>query len=86
MGLVLPSGQKITLGILTTITLEVLPTRKYAPFPVLLPLFKCILEVIICVVFSTAWNSASITSIVSKWRPLSFIFNQGNKKVRWVGK
>jgi hypothetical protein len=28
-------------------------------------------------VFSTACDCASITSIVSKWRPFSFIFNQG---------
>jgi hypothetical protein len=30
--------------------------------------------------FSTACDSASITSIVSKWRPFSFIFNQGNRE------
>jgi hypothetical protein len=33
------------------------------------------------IVFSTACNSASITSVVSKRRPFSFIFNQGNRKV-----
>jgi hypothetical protein len=27
-------------------------------------------------VFSTACDSASITSVVSKWRPISFIFNR----------
>jgi hypothetical protein len=31
-----------------TITLEVIPFRAYAPFPGLLPFFKCILEVVIC--------------------------------------
>jgi hypothetical protein len=35
--------------------------------------------------FNTACDSTSITSIVSKWRPLSFIFNPGNRKVGWVG-
>jgi hypothetical protein len=32
-------------------------------------------------VFSTACISASVTSVVSKWRPFSFVFNQGNRKV-----
>jgi hypothetical protein len=36
-------------------------------------------------VFSTACNPASITAIVSKWRPFSFIFNRRNRKVGWVG-
>jgi hypothetical protein len=41
-------------------------------------------------VFSTIWNSASITSDVSKRPFLSFIFNRWNKtvtgsQVRWVG-
>jgi hypothetical protein len=31
-------------------------------------------------VFSTACESALITSIASKWRPFSFIFNQGNRE------
>jgi hypothetical protein len=31
-------------------------------------------------VFSTACDSASITSTVSKWRPFSFIFNRGNRE------
>jgi hypothetical protein len=36
-------------------------------------------------VFSTACDSASITSAVSKWRPFSFNFTQGNSKSGWVG-
>jgi hypothetical protein len=47
-GLVLPSGQKLTLGLLTTVTLEVVPFRVYAPFPALLTFFKRILEVVFC--------------------------------------
>jgi hypothetical protein len=34
--------------------------------------------------FSAACGSASITSAVAKWRPFSFIFSQGNRKVGWV--
>jgi hypothetical protein len=34
--------------------------------------------------FSTACDSASITSTVSKWRPFSFMFNRGNRKVWFV--
>jgi hypothetical protein len=45
-GLVLPSGQKTTLGLLATITFEVVPFRAYAPFPALLPFLKCILDVV----------------------------------------
>jgi hypothetical protein len=33
----LPSGPKLTLGLLGTITLEVVSFRAYSPFPVLLP-------------------------------------------------
>jgi hypothetical protein len=36
-------------------------------------------------VFSNACNSASITSVTSKWRPFSFIFYRGNTNVGWVG-
>jgi hypothetical protein len=35
-------------------------------------------------VFSTACNSASVTSVVSKWWPFIVIFNWGNKKVGQV--
>jgi hypothetical protein len=43
---VLPSGKKLTLGLLATIILEVLLFHAYAPFSALLPFFKCILEVV----------------------------------------
>jgi hypothetical protein len=36
------------MGLLANITLEVVPFRSYAPFPALLSLFKCILEVVFC--------------------------------------
>jgi hypothetical protein len=37
-------------GHLVTITLEIVPFHTYAPFPVLLPFFKCILEVMFVMV------------------------------------
>jgi hypothetical protein len=42
------SGQKLTLDLLATITLEVVPFRAYAPFPPILPFLNCILEVVFC--------------------------------------
>jgi hypothetical protein len=39
---------KISLGILATITLEVVSFRYYLPFPALLSFFKCILEIVFC--------------------------------------
>jgi hypothetical protein len=33
---------------MATIALEVVPFHAYAPFPALLPFFKCILEVVCC--------------------------------------
>jgi hypothetical protein len=45
---VLPSGQKLTLGLLATIFLEAVTLRAYAPFPALLNFFKCILDVVFC--------------------------------------
>jgi hypothetical protein len=80
------SGQKLTLGLLATLTLEAVPFHAYVLFPALLPFFlnasykSCSVRV-----FSTACDSASITSFVSKWRPFSFIFTQGNRKVGWLG-
>jgi hypothetical protein len=43
-----PLVKKLTLAILVTINLKVVPLGTYAPFPALLPLLKCILEVMIC--------------------------------------
>jgi hypothetical protein len=77
--MVLPSGQKVTLGLLATITLEVFPSAS-AIF------FNIFCKSCSVMVFSIACNSASITSTVSKWCLFSFIFNRGKrKKVGWVG-
>jgi hypothetical protein len=45
---VLPSGQRLTLGLLATVTLEVVSFRSYALFSALLPFFKCVMEVVFC--------------------------------------
>jgi hypothetical protein len=62
------------------------PPSCFLPFICAIPsasaiFFKCSLEVVFCDVLSTAYDSASI---VSKWRPFSFIFNWGNWKLGWV--
>jgi hypothetical protein len=79
-GLVLPSGQKLALGLLATITLEVVPFRSYVPFPALLSFLNASWKKCSVRVFSTACDSASIISVVSKWRPFSFVFNRGNRE------
>jgi hypothetical protein len=73
-----PSGQKPTLSLLATVTLEIVTFRVYVPFPELLPFFYASWKSCSVSVFSTAYDSASITSVVSKWRPFSFIFNRAN--------
>jgi hypothetical protein len=50
---VLPSGQKLTLGLLATITLEVFQFRAYAPFPALMPFL------------SASWKSCSVMKVFS---------------------
>jgi hypothetical protein len=72
----LPSGQKLALGLLATITLEVVPFHEYAQFPVLLLFFNCITEVVICAGRQQASDSALITSIFKK----RFILHQGNRE------
>jgi hypothetical protein len=44
--LVLPSVQKLTLGLLAAIILDALPYCAYATFPALLPFSKCTFEVV----------------------------------------
>jgi hypothetical protein len=43
---VLPSGEKLTLGLLVIVSFEVISFCVYAKFPSLLPFFACILEVV----------------------------------------
>jgi hypothetical protein len=49
LGLVLPSDEKLTLVLLASITLEAVLFHAYALFTVFLPIFKCILEDMFCV-------------------------------------
>jgi hypothetical protein len=46
LGLVLQSGQKLTLGLLAAISLERVPFCACPLFPALQPFSKCILEVV----------------------------------------
>jgi hypothetical protein len=59
--------------------------RHLAPFPALLPLFQCMLEVVFWEGVQHRLRFFLDHLIVSKWRPSSFIFNQGNRKLGWVG-
>jgi hypothetical protein len=77
-----PSGQKLILFLLAIITLEVVPFRASAPFPVLLPLFKCILEFLFCEgVQHGLWFCLDHLSCVKM-----AAFQLGKQRiVRWVG-
>jgi hypothetical protein len=44
----LPCGQTFSLCLQVTITFETVAFRSYAPFPAILPLLKCVLDVVIC--------------------------------------
>jgi hypothetical protein len=77
----LPSGQKLTLGLLATITHQVVPFHAYAPFPAHLPFLSASWKSCSVSVFRAACNSSWV---LSKWRPFSFIFNFGNRRVGWV--
>jgi hypothetical protein len=79
------SGQKLILGLLAIITLEVVPFRWYALLPALLSFVNASWKSCSVRVFSTACDHALNTSILSKWRPFSFIFNRGSreKKCEW---
>jgi hypothetical protein len=56
------------------------PLLRVYTIPSMLAISKCILKPCSVRVFNTAYNSASITSFVSKWRPFSFIINWGNRE------
>jgi hypothetical protein len=74
---VLPSGQKLTFGLLAIITLKVISLHVYAPFTALLPFHKCILEVMFC-------DGVQHHGTAQR-QPFGFIFNQrSRKKEAWV--
>jgi hypothetical protein len=74
----MPYCQKLTLGLLATIAHELVPFCAYAPFPALLPFFKCTLEVVLCEGVHHRLQLSFFNSTLSKWRPFNFIFNRGN--------
>jgi hypothetical protein len=77
---VLPSDQELSLGPLATSILTVVPFRAYC---FLLNASWKWCSVRVC---STAWDSASITSIVSKWRHFSYHLQSWKLgEVGWVG-
>jgi hypothetical protein len=59
---VLPSGQKLTLGLLTTIALEMATFRAYTTFPALLRFLHAFWKSY----FAGAFDSASLTSVLPK--------------------
>jgi hypothetical protein len=80
-----PSGQKLTLGLLATITFKVVPFHAYAPFSALLLFFKFILEVMF-------WEGVFHDGVQCrlefcldhlncvKMAAFGFIFNWGNRE------
>jgi hypothetical protein len=76
----LPSIRQLILGLLAKIILEVVSFHVYASLPTLLLFLNAFWKWFSVKVFSTAYDSVSITSIATKWRPFSFLFNRGNKE------
>jgi hypothetical protein len=82
----LPSGQKLTLSLLATIAFEVVPYRVYAPFPALLPLLKCILEVVFCDGVQDRLRFCLDNIICVKMAAFQFYFqSEKQRKLEWVG-
>jgi hypothetical protein len=59
---------------MATIIFELAPFRAYALFSLLLPFFKRIVKVVFCE------GVQNPPAIMSKWRPLSFIFNREKRE------
>jgi hypothetical protein len=76
---------KLTLDLLATITLEVALFCAYAPFPALLPSFKCILEVTFCEVVQHRLQVCLDHLNYAKIATFQFYFQSGKqRKVEWV--
>jgi hypothetical protein len=75
---------------MTIIALDVVPFRAHAPFPALLPCRNASWKASSVRLFSTACDSASIASVVSRWRTLSRVdreIRRGEvRRVGWVGR
>jgi hypothetical protein len=64
----LPSGDELTLGLMAVIIFEVNPFSKSAQFSTLLLFLTTFWLSCPVIVFSTAFDLATITSVGSKWR------------------
>jgi hypothetical protein len=79
---VLLSGQKITFGLLATITLEAVTFRAYALLPPLLAFVKCTLEVVFCVFLRFCLDQLNYVKMAA----LQFYLQSGKeRKVGWFG-
>jgi hypothetical protein len=82
----MPFRQNLTLGLLVTITLEVVPFRAYAPFPALLSFFNCTLTVVFSesVQHRLRFFFDHLTSV--SMAAFQFYLQSGKQKnVMWVG-
>jgi hypothetical protein len=61
-----------------------IPLPSVCTVPSTSAILKCILEIVFCEDIQHRLRFC-LDYIVSKWRPFSFIFNQGNRKVGWLG-
>jgi hypothetical protein len=82
----LQSGQKLTLGLLATISLKVVPFHAYAPFPALMQFFKCILEAVFCESVQHRLQFCLDHHSCVKMSTFQFYLQLGKqRKVGWVG-
>jgi hypothetical protein len=76
----------LNLGILATITLEVVPFSAYASFTALLPFLKCILEVAFCKGVRHPLQFCLDNHSCVKIAGFQFhLQSRKQRKVRWVG-
>jgi hypothetical protein len=81
----LPLGQKLALGLPATITLEVVPFRAYGPIPMLLPVFKYMLEIVFLEGLQQRLRF-HVDHLNCENGGFSVLISiRGNGKVRWVG-
>jgi hypothetical protein len=72
------------LGLLATVTLEVIPIHIYALFPALLPFLNASWKSCSVVVFITACDSVSITSVASIWQETKKLQGAKSGEFGWV--
>jgi hypothetical protein len=81
----MPSSPNVTLDLLATIIVEVVPFRAFAPFPVIPLFFKFILEVVFCegVQHRLRFYLDHLTCV--KMAAFQFYLQWGNRKIVWWG-